>query len=83
MTLEQSRTEVLAVLTQIEHEYGERAALVTQVLASLQFGIEHTRELIELAQVGDETAQVSAAIWQDAQDRITHALIAAARPPEP
>jgi hypothetical protein len=76
MPPEQSTMELLAVLTRMEYEYGKQAALVTQALASLQFSIEHTRELIELAQVGDEGAQVSAAIWQDAQDRITEALTA-------
>jgi len=54
---QRSRMELLAVLTRIEHEYGKQAALVTQALASLQFRIEHTRELIELAQVGDEAAR--------------------------
>ena len=76
MTLEQSKSEYLAMLVQIEHEYGPQAALVTQALASLQFSIEHTRELIALAQVGTEAAETSDAIWSDTRDRITHALLA-------
>jgi len=77
MTNEDRKAQIRAVLAQIQCEHGESVALAAQALASLEFSIAQTRELLgELSAVGAplaEAAKSFRALWADTQARIEHA----------
>jgi hypothetical protein len=78
-SLEDSKTQYLAVLKSIESKHGKQAALVTQALASLTFSNDTTNHILaELRVAGvltDDSIATVEALQADAQSRTQRTMI--------
>lgn len=78
-TLEDSKSQYLAVLHSVESRYGKQAALAVQALASLAFSNDTTTHILAELRVAevlsDDCIARVEALQADAHDNLTHALI--------